>query len=426
VARLVKKDVLWCGRWNYPDGRTLTVKPGDIQTAIANGNKMLADRLAVKWLWEHEKNAIPEPADVWAAKLEAREAAGQWAKSVLADAVCFEMGHDHRGPTVVASIDADKLTPAELRQLARAARVSCRLDRNFREVQYGKRYPGLCISHIAVTPLPVELDQGPFQMSRAGWPSDETFFMGEGRFMADVPKKSIDDDEEGIPNAEAVAPEDPTAGAGGNVFKRVMAAMNVAFGYNTSPSVKDWESLAIALEAIGANAPPGEMQLNANPDTQTQTPAGGPMMMSQLEYGKHWPARVTNDREEIESTLRAMVRDGQIPRDAGQKILDDFQTFEMSYHRQTGKVIETGLVAAINTARKTFPKGSFINKKRARAVAGGVEQGQGGFDMSEAANRQTVGVPVPTRFTSKEQTTEAIGDDIVERVKKMNPPNAKM
>lgn len=389
------KDVLWTGRWQYPN-EVLRLGSSDVRQAVLNGNCMIGKGSAVKLCWEHQPNVVPKPAGVWAKELADPKNAAEWAKSVIADATKFRLATGDGGkPIVQAIIDDSKLNEEERQQIKRAGKVSCRLDHNYRDPATGTLYPGWSISHIAVTPKPVQSKQGPFiQMSKSDWPSDRTVYMGEGNPMADEaddkkkkpasdssdapPEKDSDGDSDGSPPEEA-APVEQQQGPTGNRAKlmRLMGVLNAGWGVNIPETVTDFDSLILALETLAANpsdAGGDDNALDPNaPDATTAAPGGSmPMMMSAVEMAKKHPRKVQNDRDELRAEIKALVRVGQIPAYLGQEWLDkaESKTFAMSYVSGDGSLVRDGLFAAVDAIRENVIKGTFLSRKGAKNMSG--------------------------------------------------------
>jgi hypothetical protein len=427
VAGLVKKDVLWTGRWRYPD-EELRLGTADLRQVVANGNAMIRNGLAVKWCWDHQPGVIPMPASAWSKKLADPAKAAEFSKSIIADAVGFELGSNSAGkPVVHALFDPDRLQPNELRQIQKAGTVSCRLDHNFKEPRAGGlKFPGWSISHIAVTPKPVELRQEPFiLMSRADWPSDRTVFMGEGAPMAAEKDETPTKDAPPKDAAPAEEPkEEPTLGGAGADFKELLANLS-ALGFVAPESVTNIKTLNVALAAIAANGGLDDMAgddddvLDPNaPEATTGAPGGGmPMMMGQAEMAKRYPARVANDRAEAVAVVRTAVREGRIPANVGDQYLADLTKFEMSY--VGGQLKRAGVLSKIDMLAD-LPKGTFLTGKRF-----GLRKS---FKMGRNGSA-TEGVDPPEKFNTRkspdEATAEADAEYIRKQAEKNNPVGAK-
>lgn len=430
MAALVKKDVLWTGRWKYPD-EELRIGRADLLQAVANGNAMIRDGLAVKYCWDHQPGVIPMPPGQWTKLLADPAKAAEFSKSVITDAVGFELGQNKAGkPVVHALFDPARLNPTELAQVLRAGTVSCRLDRNFREARVGgNKYPGWSISHIAVTPKPVELRQEPFiLMSRADWPSDRTVFMGEGAPMAAEAKDDTPPPKDATPKdappAEETTPE-PELGAAGQEFKKLLANLST-LGFVAGESVKDIKTLNIALEAIANNGGlddgvgDDDDALDPNaPEATTGAPGGGmPMMMSQAEMAKKYPARVANDRAEAIALVKTAVREGRIPANTGDQYLADLTGFQMSY--AGGTLQRSGVLAKIDLLAD-LPKGTFITARK-HGLRKSFAMGRNGAAGTEVADP-------PAKFAKTQSPDEASAEADAEYIRKMaernNPAGAK-
>lgn len=425
------KDVLWTGRWQYPN-EVLRLGSSDLTGAVLNANCMIGKGSAVKLCWEHQPNVVPKPASQWAKELANPFNAATWAKSVIADATQFRMAKDDAGkPIVQAVIDDSKLSADERRQIERAGKVSCRLDHNLRDPATGTLYPGWSISHIAVTPKPVQSKQGPFiHMSKSDWPSDRTVYMGEGNPMADEndDKKKKPASDDAPPDKEpdgddAPAEEIPSEPQGptGNRAKlmRLMGVLNAGWGINIPETVTDFDSLILSLETLAANPSdaggndPAALDPNA-PDATTAAPGGSmPMMMSAIEMAKKHPRKVANDRDELRSEIKALVRAGQIPAYLGQEWLDkaDAKTFAMSYAAADSSLVRDGLFAAVDAIREYVIKGTFLSRKGAK-------------NMSAVAGRLAE-VDAPAHLNRTDTTPTDLSEQMKKIAEARNRPTAK-
>lgn len=438
---LVKKDVLWPGTWDYPDFR-FTLGPRDMRQAVENGNRMIREGLQVKWCWDHQPNLKPEPREVWQRRLSDPAKAAALARSVVTDVIGYELGEREGKPTVFAIYDDSNLKPEEREAIKRAAGVSCRLDENYREMRAGGgHYPGWSISHIAVTPLPVQRVQGKFvEMSSAAWPSDRTVFMGEGTPMRDAKDIDLEDDgADDIPEDEEspietpveVAKPEPPVGSQRAELMRLVSNL-AGFGINLPESATDLKAINLALETLNANPAPADSAAGAGDaggmdpaDPSATSAAGGPsgggvpMMMSETQMAKTHKTRVVNDRAEVASTIRALVRDGQAPSFLADKWLQKFSKVEMSYNASTGALVRKGILALVDQFRAHVPKGTFINGRAGRRQV----------RMSETA-ADTTTLSAPDRFNLKpDDANEAELQDMektIERIAKAhNPAGAK-
>lgn len=388
ARKLIWKDVLWPGRWSYPDGRVLRVTGGDVRNALRQGRRMLANRLGVPWNWEHQPDAFPRPAaEMSAAVYGDRDRRADWARNVIAPVAGYEVRDvPGRGPVLFAAVEYGRLTADERRRLVKAEKVSCRLDRNFTDLRGdGTKYPGLVVSHVAVTPKPVEPDQGPFEMS-AGWPADETFYLGAAA-MAD----ELDDDDapEGTDLETPAAPA-PAAGGDDPDLQALIEALRGA-GMNIPDEVMDLKHLVIAVKASGK--PAGGPAGGGDPDGLDYSAGGGgtqagaspPMLMSQAAMAEKRPAVVEVDRHELKARIKRLLNSGRVSPEVADALMREHGGFEMSY-LPTGvpQVTADNLLGRV-AAFETLPKGMVLAKSQPK-----------GFDMSH-----TRPVAPPAKFAKK-------------------------
>lgn len=365
---LLWKDVLWPGRWVWPDGRSLTLRPDDVRRAHRNGRRMLARRLDVPACWEHQPDAYPRPVELSSAVYGSPDRRAAWARNVIAPVKAFEVREQVRGgrrvPVLFAGIDTARLTPADLDRVKTAGKVSCRVDVRFSDARNGEVYPGYSVSHVAVTPKPLEPDQGPFLMSRG--PAARTYYLGHG--SRPMPKPDHDqtpppaDELEGIDEGGGPAPDPEPDGdeADGGDLQALIAALRDA-GLTIPDEVEDLKHLIIAVKACGKPKP------DADPMAAATQPAGGgaPLMMSQAAMAEKYPDRVENDRRNLRAMISLAFKDGQIPGDFADELKRELEGFELSY-APTGAVADTDLVQRVKAYRK-LPKGMLIAKKQPKS-----------------------------------------------------------
>ena len=424
---VIWKDVLWCGKWTMPDGRSLNVRPSDLPSVAANGQKMLASRLGIPWCWDHQPDALP--VEMSASVYRDKDRTADAARNIITTrTVGFKVGTIQGKPVVLAGFDTSGLPADEIEKVKRTGKVSCRIDRGFWDARgNGTRYPGLSISHIAVTPKPLEPDQGPFFMS-AVRSSRETFFLGhatmakdsdkpdeEDTGSEDTPIETADlepDGDEGLPPVDA-APAVPAGPppADPNIQSIIGSAAVFGASIPNDGSINDLQTLALAFK-IAAQMK-GGMKPDAAPDdgmNATPTPEPGPnppMMMSQSAMYQIDPERVKKHRTNLEKRIRRLFRNGQVNGPTCNNMLSELKTFQLSYAGQS--VVNSGLVATVTGIEKTVPKGTFLAPKQ-----------DAGFEMSQAGLTQ---VPLPQEFDSGNKSAEAVRTrkQFLDLIEKQNP-----
>lgn len=245
--------------------------------------------------------------------------------------------------------------------------------------------------------------------------------------MADKNNDDVPDKEapaKDAPPAEEPK-EEPSLGGAGQEFKKLLANLS-ALGFTAGESVKDLKTLNVALEAIAANGGlddgmggDDDAALDPNaPDATTGAPGGGmPMMMSQVEMAKRYPARVKNDRAEAVAKVQTAVREGRIPTHVGDKYLGELTSFQMSY--AAGELRRNGVLAKIDLL-DDLPKGTFLTGKRH-----GLRKS---FQMGRLGGSTEV-APSPDKFNSSKSPDEAEAEANAEYIRKQaernNPAGAK-
>lgn len=399
MASLLWKDVLWPGEWTFAGNRKLKLKAADIRNARDEGKRMLKAGLDIPWCWEHQPDAAPvELSAVTYASPSARAA---WARNTLDYVKDYKVENvPGRGPVLFAAIDKSRLSATDIDALQKCGKVSCRVDSNFVDARgKGTAYRGFTVGHIAITPRPVEPDQGPFHMSRT---SEETFYMG----AAVAEKTNDDEDKKGddAPPAESTeaASDAPVAPEGNSDLTAVAEALR-SIGLNIPDEVADFPGLVIAIKAGGAPQPAGDPASLGGENGQTTTSAANPpMMMSQADMQAQRPHIVKSDRREIGQRIDELLKTGRVSPPVAKKLKNEFESFELSY--TGGEVAVTGIVASLK-AYEALPEG-MVMKPTA------------GFDLSA-----TNAVNAPGQFTGQEDKTkaDAIASDIAERTKRLMP-----
>lgn len=153
------KDSLLSGTWVTPKGQVFHCGPKDLTHFDQRLKDMIAKGSPIPWVWEHQR---VEGDDV---NLSANDVLAQWAQNTG--------GHIHdsriRGDKLELLID---VSDGDRDKLNRIKFVSPEIRHNWRDrngpasdgqgVPY---WPGQSIAHLAVTPMPVQYPQSPFQLS---------------------------------------------------------------------------------------------------------------------------------------------------------------------------------------------------------------------------------------------------------------------
>lgn len=339
--QLVQKDVLWPGSWKFRDGRTLTLTADQIRTAFVNTQEILDSGYDVPWCWEHQRNACPVEMSTALADGDAR---AEWSKNCFSRVRGLELKSTNRGPVLMASFDKKDLTADELNRVGKAAKVSCWVQENAINPRTGKVYEGYSVFHVAVTPKPVEPNQGKFLMNWIG--GGESYFFGDEDDLVELKKA-----EETKPD-----PETPTTSESETKpdVPRIVQALREA-GWSIPEEVVDTDQLVIAIKAAG-------MPSKAEDADHVKTESGGspPMLMSQAAMEKERPGIVKADRRDIERRIKAIVETGRVAPPIGKRLTAQFTGFQLSY--ANGEVALKGPLSEL-AAYEKLPAGMVMKPK---------------------------------------------------------------
>lgn len=148
-----EKDVLYVGKVQPPDRKEpIEFTPADVQHYSQRLKDMLADGLQIPLAWEHQDQAKP------LTQQELDERRAELAKLTLGHACSADIDADLGCLKVKSEIPLD-----EDAKRVRAIRfISPEIVWNYRDGR-GKVWPGPSITHLAVTPRPVQHRQQPFK-----------------------------------------------------------------------------------------------------------------------------------------------------------------------------------------------------------------------------------------------------------------------
>jgi hypothetical protein len=228
------KDVLAAGRYFPPKvGKHIEFTGADLRDLAARGNEMLRAGWGVPVYFEHGKGRVPFPLSMSKAEQQARGMAGE-AKAFRTRGNKLE---------VVVGID-----DGDAGQVETVGYVSPEIDFDIRTGD-GRIWEGPSITHIAVTPTPVNTNQNrfrridkPIALSRYG----SAIRLSLGDLMNDDDADDLDEtpDAENPGDGQEDEPENPAPAAPGNK--------------STEKAAVDGD-LASALEQIGLFIPADAM-----------------------------------------------------------------------------------------------------------------------------------------------------------------------
>lgn len=175
----IKKDALYSGKWRLRDGRTFEVDPSDIPWYEHRMREFHEAGLPIPMTWEHQPSVKPGSP----------EAIAEHAKLCLGHTV------DVANNNGVLEIKADVPNDDDRKRLPSIKYVSPYIEYDYTD-QTGKTWPGPSITHVAVTPNPVQHLQRPFALSN----SRDPMAIWDGGVALAFDKQDQDSDQD--PGAE--------------------------------------------------------------------------------------------------------------------------------------------------------------------------------------------------------------------------------
>lgn len=312
---IVRKDIFRPGTYHLPDGRKMTFTNKDVLNAHANGLAMLRNSFSVPTIYEHDENAMPVP-------LSNAQAKPDWPESFARKAVGYVTGfgvkYENRVPVLWTEHEIPDPKDAEQWKKARFASPYIHWDAKDSK---GNTYPGASVSHVAITPRPIQIEQRPVQLSTTGYTAP-VFLSMEYLKMADE-----NDDKGGSGD-----------GASGGEFSRIKDALS-SMGHTLPDSVMDWGGLATALEVLAANggdsSPMDDMDEDEMGGDMAQTaPANPPVMMSaqQMKINERLVAAERRAlTERAEKATRVLVSRAMLTSDQARKFVGRFNSVNLSF-----------------------------------------------------------------------------------------------
>lgn len=146
---LVPKDLLYPGEWHLRDGRVFRCTTSDVSHFATRLNEMRARGLHVPVTWEHQPDIKPSTRAAWLSRNAdmARMTAG------------FATSARDEGGVLCGDLEIPD--EADRKQLPKTRFVSPMIEWDYRDPT-GKVWGGPSITHIAITPAPVQHTQQPF------------------------------------------------------------------------------------------------------------------------------------------------------------------------------------------------------------------------------------------------------------------------
>lgn len=212
------KEILRPGRWTLRNGDIFDCAPSDLPFYADRLNHMIARGLLVPACWEHQKRAVPMSQEAW----------HDLHTDVAKHTITHLKGAEIRDGVLGVHLEPE---PEDLQQLKKTGYVSPYIDWDYIDPR-GTLWEGPSILHVAVTPVPIQIDQKPFAAkggdgaflsSVAQWKKtpkktrQPVWLSGArlqpialGANMADDKKKGNDDEEIVVDDAPADETPEPT------------------------------------------------------------------------------------------------------------------------------------------------------------------------------------------------------------------------
>ena len=230
----VWKDIFRPGKYRDHAGEVHTFTPADVISAYKNGRSMLAASIPfpVPAIWEHDWTSVPMPRTKFLSEIAPdRDKRGELAKNTFGwgDGYRLDFERDKATGEVQPVLYAKINSPdsKDLAQLQKVRYVSPRVDWDFRDT-LGRTWDGCCVTHIAATSMPVQMNQRPVMLG--GPPSSRTLFLG-------------------APMADPKAGDKDKGGAAGGDMSRLKSALT-ANGLGIPDTAGDLDSICLALETL--------------------------------------------------------------------------------------------------------------------------------------------------------------------------------
>lgn len=299
------KDILKPGKYRLPNGRVVEYTADDTRHLAQRMSDMVRAGLKIPTAWNHQP-VVPVTDEEWLA---------QRVKNVIGHA----QGSRLDGSTVSALVDVDE---GDAKQVAKAKYVSPEIRNNWIDGT-GRLWPGLSITHLAVTGNPVNPHQSPFVK------------VSDVQLSGDVVRLSLDDllegtvmadEKDGKNGGKKGGPEEPEGGD----FNALVEALRDS-GMTIPDEVNDIPGLIIAVKAAGGTEGYDPTTIGDEP-TITET---APVMMS-LDPQRNPLAKQLLDakRGELERRALALVASGKVTKPTADKLAGEIKEARLSLDKR--------------------------------------------------------------------------------------------
>lgn len=353
----VWKDILRPGTYRLKNGRVVKFTTEDTANGLAQGKAMIAAGLNIPVALEHQSHATPEYlSDI------------RWTDQQKADFVRNTVGHisDYRlAPGGVLEACHEFRTPEDAEIAAKARFVSPRIDEDAVDSK-GRVWAGKTVSHVAVTPVPVQDGQSAFNLSAApgtGWTAKASDVLS--RYEGDMADGRNDTEatDRQSPGVEQSARTSPPTTA---TLKEFVELLNQC-GVNVGDDVTDLDDLRSRLKGVAANVTEKDDGMSAlagdGAKDTIRDGANPPCLMSALD--KREAVLVNAERKDLARRADALFASNRIDGPNHRKLKADLATVILSF-TDSGDIADCKLVTRIE-AYEALPAGQFAKKDAASA-----------------------------------------------------------
>ncbi len=426
MVRHFEKDVLKVGAWHLPGGGVFKATPKVVRHLGQRLTDMLEDGLQIPFAWEHQPKAKPMTED------EADQALKDKVQRTLGHAKAGQMGEDDATVLGLLEVPVD----ADGDAVAKAKYVSPEIVEDFIDGR-GKMWPGLSISHIALTARPVQHDQSPARevvaLSHEGKPRWKNAVWlswdAVARLAEEEPPpfvKKGEGEEEPPPKPEAPPPPpDPAAAGGGDAAKlatvrEALAKCGIILPPDTNREnmldVLHTSALTMAHhagESKGGTKDDQEEEEEPPMSTTTQEPkeVQTPYMMSMEKRLKAAENRqVKAERLALGRRLKDLREGGWLSVAQHKALHERANTVQLSFDDDGNLKVNRLLmeIEVLEQKRKEFAESGVLHGPHGRPGVSRLSQESGEVEIDPAGN-----YPDNTQANRKQQ--EAAGDDLASR-----------
>lgn len=366
----VWKDILYPGRWHLRDGRTFECSQSDLSHYTRRMKDMIAAGLPIPLSWEHQASVKPGNPD------EAR-----------AERTKLTLGHTSAVRDSAGILETRLEVPdaADAKKLPAVRFVSPFIEWDFVDGS-GKKWDGPSITHIAVTPRPIQHTQRAFgepaalsltpgakaaqtcnRATRNAKPVALSLSDYEGPMDDDEKKKPKDGDGDGIVNEDTPdeAPADDAGGLNGPEDKsaeiaevvQLLAPHKIVLGEGISSIDDFFQRLKAALHTKGAHDGTGVEGDPNNPQTQAMATEVS------MSLEKNWQTRAERaesklidlEHASLLRRIKSLRESGKIAKPLADKLENQAKSVSLSLDPSTGAVNVLPLLSKVE-AYEELPK----------------------------------------------------------------------